>query len=95
MMTATKSKITDLLAELDTAFEAADAKRSSLAKVHQDASYAIQEAQKDFDTVKAEQAKKVNAATEASALASERLEKARQAVNAVIGQPSDPRVSVR
>ena len=95
MMTATKSKITDLLSELDSAFDAAETKREVLAKAHQVASYAIQEAQKDFDGVKAEQAKKVNAAAEASTLASERLNKAQAAVQAVIGAPADPRVSVK
>ena len=93
-MTATKSKITDLLAELDSAFATAEAKRAALAKVHEDAAYAITEAQKDFDAIKAEHAKKVNAATESSQAAQTALDKARAAVDSVFGH-TDPRVSVK
>ncbi len=94
MMTATKSKITDLLGELDTAFDASESKREVLAKAHADAAYAILEAQKDFDAVKSDHAKKVNAATEASQAAQAALDKVKAAVDARLGH-TDPRVSVK
>ncbi len=90
----TKSKLTDLLDALDTAFDLAETKREALAKISASASYEIGEAQKAFDAVKSEQTAKVKAASEATTQAQADLDAASKAVNERLGQ-SDPRVSVR
>lgn len=94
-----KSKVNELLAQLDDAFEVAEAKAATSAQVAADAARAVAEAQVHLDAVKAEQSAYVQAAQQDAAKAREALEQVREQVNARVGaltgQGTDPRVNVR
>jgi len=94
-----KQGLTDMLAELDAAFEYAEAKKETLATVHASAAKATAEAQAVFEAVKADHQSRIQAAAQASDEARATLEKLRTQVNdrvgTLTGQPTDTRVSVK
>ena len=94
-----KASITDMLTSLNEAFEVAEAKKEALAQAHQAQAKAVEAAQAKFDAVKADYQSRVQAAAQEADAARQALETLRAAVNervgTLIGQPTDPRVSVR
>ncbi len=95
---ATKAKINDLLSALDDAFAVAQDKNEALTEAHAAQSLAVADAQKLFESVKAQYQSKVQAAATEAEEARRVLEQAKQAVNDRIGTltgSADSRVTVK
>ena len=93
------SKVNDLLAELDDAFEVAEAKAAILAGLQSAAATAIATGQSTFDALKSHHAAIVERGAMDQVQARKTLEALRQEVNtriaALTGGAVDPRVSVK
>ena len=90
-----KSQLNDLLAELDTAIEQADAKYALLSQAQVESAQAVAKAQAALDGVKADYSKRVAAAVAAHDTAKAQLEKLHALFNERIGTMPNSRVSVR
>ena len=91
------SRVNELLEQLDDAFDTAEGCAQEAAKVRAAAAAAIEKIQAQLDSLKADQAAKVQTADDALAAAQAMLAGIRDQVNARVGALTavDPRVSVR
>ena len=93
------SKVNELLAELDAAFDAAEVKASELAAVRAQANKAIEAKKEELRQVEASYDAKIAKAQKAADDARMALESAREQVNERVGNltglGTDPRVTVR
>ncbi len=94
-----KSKVTDLLAQLDQAFDETEVKAAELARVRARAGAALEKAHAALEIVKAEQQKYIMEADQAAQAARTALQRLRDQVNERVGTltgvGADPRVNVR
>ncbi len=93
------SKVNELLAQLDSAFDAAEARAAELAAIRATAATALAKEQAALDALKAKHAAliaKAEAATHDARVALDRLRgQVNERVGALTGVGADPRVSVR
>jgi len=93
------SKVNELLAKLDAAFDAAEVKASELAAVRAQANKAIEAKKEELRQVEASYDAKIAKAQKAADDARMALESAREQVNERVGNltglGTDPRVTVR
>jgi hypothetical protein len=90
-----KSKLNDLLTELDEAIELTDSKYALLSSAQVESAQAVAKAQAVFDAVKADHAKRVGDAVTAHEAAKAQMEKLHKLFNERIGTLPNSRVSVR